>query len=483
MSRFNEHLINSLGPADQYNKIKTNKLVESKENTEVNIVIITNRNESKKDKLYVTAQRLVDTCSKKHIPYYVLFIENSHIIKDDNGNYTIHNWNDKKGFPIDPDKTVVINRRTVMEKKSSLNIISELEKANIFCINNRQAIEICDDKYRTILKMKSAAILSPKTSLIQSIDTLDYALEQLDSNFPYIVKTITGTNGIGVFFVESMKSLKSILQVIWKLNEEEELLIQEYIPAEFDVRVHVLGDEVIAAMKRFVIKNDFRSNYSQGGKIKAIKLTNNQKDICVKAAKAVGATWAGVDFILNKKEDPFILEVNSSPGTEGIEKATKQDIIGKLIEWLLNKDNWVKVANEVGYRETVEFDGKEIIAKFDTGNGSLCVIHADSYDINEKKKTVTWVYNKKKFKNSLIRKKKIHVGVWDNQIEERPIIKLDISFDGIIFKEVEFALNDRSKRKSHILINRKFMRRANVTVNAAKSFVVTQKPEEQNNEI
>ena len=476
MGRFDDHLINSLGPAEQFKKLKLKKIVESKENTEINIVIITSRNESKKDNLFITAQRLVDTCSKKHIPYYVLFIENSHIIKDDNGDYTIHNWNDKKGFSIDPDKTVVINRGSVMQKKSSLNIISQLEKANIFCINDRAAIETCSDKYRTMLKMGAAAITSPKTALLQSMDTLDYALEQLDSDFPYIVKTISGSKGVGVFFSESMKSLTSILQVIWKINEEEELLIQEFISAPFDIRAHVLGDEVIASMKRFVIKDDFRSNYSQGGKIKAVKLTDEEKDICIKASKAVGATWGGVDFISNKKGEPFILEVNSSPGTAGIEEATGQDITGEVIDWVLNKDNWIKVANEIGFKETVEFDGEEIIAKFDTGNGSLCVMHADSYDINEKNKTVTWTYNKKKFKHPYKKIKDVHVGGMRDYTEKRPIVELDIIFDGIIFKEIDFTLDDRSKR-THMLINRRFMRKANVMVNAAKSFVVTTKPE------
>jgi len=476
MSRFDEHIIDSLGPAEQFKKLKTKKIVESKENKEVNVVIITSRNESKSEKLYVTAQRLVDTCSKKHIPYYVLFIENSHIIKDDNGDYTIHNWNDKKGFQIFPDKTVVINRGSVMQKKSSLNIISQLEKANIFCINNRLAIETCSDKYRTMLKMGAAAITSPKTALLQSMDTLDYALEQLDSDFPYIVKTISGSKGVGVFFSESMKSLTSILQVIWKINEEEELLIQEFIPAPFDIRAHVLGDEVIAAMKRFVIKDDFRSNYSQGGKIKKVKLTDEEKDICIKASKAVGATWGGVDFISNKKGEPFILEVNSSPGTAGIEEATGQDITGEVINWVLDKNNWVKVANEIGFKETVEFDGEEIVAKFDTGNGSLCVMHADKYDINEKNKTVTWSYNKKKFKHPYKKIKDVHVGGMRDYTEKRPIVELDIIFDGIIFKEIDFTLDNRSKR-TPILINRRFMRKANIMVNAAKSFVVTTKPE------
>ena len=476
MSRFDNHLIELLGPSDQYKKLKTKKIVEAKENTEINVVVITSRNESKKNKLYVTAQRLADTCKKKRISYYILFIENAHIIKDDNGDYTIHNWNDEKGFQLWPDKTVVINRGSVMLKKSSLNIISQLEKANIFCINNRQAIEICSDKYRTTLKMGSAAITSPKTALLQSMDTLDYALKQLDSDFPYVVKTISGSKGVGVFFTESLKSLKSILQVIWKINEDEELLIQEYIQAPFDVRAHILGDEVIAAMKRFVIKDDFRSNYSQGGKIKIVKLTDEEKDICIKAAKAVGAIWAGVDFISNKKGEPFVLEVNSSPGTAGIEKATGQDIAGEVIEWVLNKDNWVKVANEIGFKETVKFNGEEIIAKFDTGNGSLCVIHADSYDINEKDKTVTWTYNKKKFKHSYKKIKDVHVGGIRDYTEKRPIIELNITFNGVVFKEVDFTLNNRSKR-THILINRRFMRKANVMVNAAKSFVVTQKPE------
>jgi len=472
MSRLNDFIFESLGPSDQFNKIKRMNENDGKD-FDLNILILTTESESNKGGLYQTAKRLSKECKHMGIPSYILFSDKAKLELDDDNNYTAHNLDDNKGFPIYSDKTVAINRGSVMEKSNSRNIISQLERRSIFCINNRETIETCFDKYRTMLKIADAGVPTPKTVLIQGENGIDDAVKTLGGKFPYIVKTLHGSKGIGVIFVESMPALTSMLQLIWKVNEDTEMILQEYIPVDFDIRVHVLGDEVIGAMKRYVVKDDFRSNYSQGGKVENYKPSDEEKEICIRASKAVGASWSGVDYLIRNNE-PFVIEVNASPGTEGIEKATKTNIVGEILEWAGDKDNWNKVAKEIGYKEMVNVNGLDLVAKFDTGNGVFCVIHADKYTIDKEKKMVKWTSHGKKFENKYKEMEKVEVGGAKQYFEERPRIILDMFFDGMLYKDVGFTIDDRSDR-TPILIDRTFMERANVSVNPAKQFVITVK--------
>jgi predicted ATP-grasp superfamily ATP-dependent carboligase len=153
----------------------------------------------------------------------------------------------------------------------------------------------------------------------------------------------------------------------------------------FDVRVMILNNKVIGSMKRMIVKNDFRSNYSQGAEIMDYKLNEIEKDACLRAAKLVSGSWVGVDFIpgKSKKDLPYILEVNSSPGTKGIQQATKINVVKELLKEYFDKDYWWKNPTLCGVHETFEHDilGK-MIGKMDTGNSNKrSVIHADEYNI------------------------------------------------------------------------------------------------------
>jgi len=479
--RLDDYIEDNSSLPDTYSRLKYNKKKGINEgvSNNVNVIVLTNRRDEASDnKLFRTAKRIEEICSSKKIKCYTVFAENAHIIRNDDETRTIHNAGDNKGFEIDSDKTVAIIRGSVSRYMSTLDLVSQIEKANICCINSRNTIETCSDKYRTVLRLADSAIPSPKTSLVQDIETLEYSFDVVGSNFPVIVKTLTGSKGVGVFYAESWKSLKSVLQAIWKINEDEELLLQQYIESEYDLRVHILGNEVVASMKRHVLKNDFRSNFSLGSKVESIKISKELADIAIRSAKIVGAQWAGVDIMLDKKGNPYIIEINSSPGTEGIEKATKKNIVEMVIDYAIDKDNWVKTAFECGFRETVEIVGVgERVAKFDTGNASLCVMHSNEYTIDEKKKIVKWTNNGKTYTNDYKTIKDVHVGGLRDYTEERPVIELDVIFDGVVYKEIDFALDDRTGR-SEILLNRKFMRKSCVMVNPSKVFVVTTKPEE-----
>ena len=230
-------------------------------------------------------------------------------------------------------------------------------------------------------------------------------------------------------------------------------------------------------MKRPVIEGDFRSNVSQGSEPEKIKLTELEIEESLKASKAVGGYWTAVDFIPSKnreKQPPYMLEVNSSPGTEGIEEATKMNIAKEVITHFADKVNRFTVPTECGYKEilTIKPFG-EIVAKFDTDNSGMPVIHADKIKPLSNTK-VQWSLLGKTIESRIVRTENIKVGGLRDYDEDRYVVKLDVEFAGGFYKDVEFTIDDREDR-SPILLDRAFMNRLNVMVNPQRKYVITTK--------
>jgi len=428
-----------------------------------------------KDRMYHTAERFTVEAKKLGHEVYVCKVEGA-IITFENNVYKIFNSDDEEGFEINKD-TVAIVRGSIRFKKSYLDILSRLEKIGVCMVNKRETVEISADKYRTYIKLQDFGLTQPKTVLIPSEDTWKDALKSLDSKFPIIMKTLEGSKGVGVLFIESERQIESLIQLLYSQNENVDLLIQEYIKTDNDIRVIVLGGKVIASMKREVVEGDFRSNVSQGAKVEEYSLTELEVEQCLLAAKAVDGSWTAVDFIPSKnpkKMPPHILEVNHSPGTEGIEEATGKNIVKEIINFYSNSDNRYPVAFEVGYFEIVNIKPfGDVVAKFDTGNGaSASTIHADKLDVKGKK--VTWTYEGKTIKSKIQRVVKVDVGGLNDYSEERYAVLLDFEFAGSLYKNVEFLLDDREDR-SPILLNRKLMRQMNIMVNPQRKYIVTTK--------
>jgi hypothetical protein len=291
------------------------------------------------------------------------------------------------------------------------------------------------------------------------------------------MKTLRGSKGVGVLFLDSERGLDSIVQLIHKQDEDADLLVQEYIKTDYDVRVHILGGKFLAAMKRPVIEGDFRSNVSQGSKPQNIKLTELEIEECLKASKAVGGYWTAVDFIPSKNREsqpPYMLEVNSSPGTEGIEDATNMNIAKEVITHFAKPENRYTVPTECGFKEilTIKPFG-ELISKFDTGNSGMPVIHADKFQV-EKNNTIRWSLLGKTITSKIVRTEEISVGGLRDYEETRYVVKLDVEFAGGFYKDVEFTIDDREDR-TPILLDRAFMKRLNVMVNPQRKYVITTK--------
>ena len=445
---------------------------EAPENGKYKLLVITD--EPEKAKTFHTADRLREEAEKLGWKYYLYKLTGGYTTSPD-GALRLHNKDDEKGFEVSGADTIAIIRGSVTRKDSWMDIVSLLEKHSVCVVNSRETISVCADKYRTSLRLADYGVKQPVTHLVNDPENSEQAFENLNTQYPIILKTLRGSKGVGVLFIESAKALDSIVQLIHKQDEDADLLLQEYIKTDYDARVLVLGGKVLSTMKRPVIEGDFRSNVSQGSKPQKLELTELEIEESLKAAKAVNGLWTAVDFIPSKnrtKEPPFIIEVNSSPGTEGMEEATGRNISKEILEFFADKKNWVKVPGECGYKEIVTIKPfGEIIAKFDTGNSGMSVIHADKMDVKGKK--VTWSLLDKTITSDIIRTEEISVGGLRDYEETRYVIKLNVEFLGSIY-ETEFTLDDREDR-TPILFDREFMSKVNVMVNPDRKYVVTTK--------
>ena len=400
------------------NLLSFNELIseEKKNDSPYRLVVIAERRMVKKakknsDKPVVkkpssTSSKLYNLAKERGCEVYSVKVNGAYIERSDEGVITIHNQDDKKGFELDAD-TLVMVRGAVTAKDSYLDLISQIERYGFPVVNSRECIEVCADKFRTYLRLQEIGMNQPRTVLVPNEDpeTVDLAAERLDNEFPMVLKTLQGAKGVGVLLVETERSLQSTVSLVYKIDPNCDILLQEYIDMEYDVRVMINNKRIIGAMKRKKIIDDFRSNISQGAEAEEIELTDLEKETCLIAAKAVNGQWVGVDFIPadnREKDAPYILEVNQSPGSQGISEAIGEEVCEIIIDDYFDRNIWKKSATECGVLESIEVDGETMTAKLDTGNSAkACALHADEYEI--KGKVVHFTRDGKKYKKPLIR--------------------------------------------------------------------------------
>jgi hypothetical protein len=175
-------------------------------------------------------------------------------------------------------------------------------------------------------------------------------------------------------------------------------------------------------------------------------------------------------MIDEKTKKPYILEVNSSPGTEGISKAIGKPIVDDVIDYLIDKENWAYSNMEVGYLENINIPGVGyVVAKFDTGNGAKsCTLHAD--EVEELDGKLVWKVGKKKFVNDIVGYSDAEVG---RDVHTRPVIEIDLVFNNVTVPKVKVSPVDRTEKSTPFLANRAFMRKLGLVVNPDKAFVVS----------
>lgn len=234
-----------------------------------------------------------------------------------------------KGSPLKaPD--AIIPRIGARRTFYGTAILRQFETMGAYTINRSIAITRSRDKLRSLQLLARKGIALPTTGFAHAHGNIQ-DLMSIVGGPPFIIKLIEGTQGIGVVLVETEKTAESVLQAMLELRSN--LIVQEYIKESdgADIRCFVIGDKVVAAMKRQAKPGDFRSNVHRGGFAEAVKISKAERELAVAASKIMGLQLAGVD-LLRSSRGPLVIEVNSSPGLEGIEAATGKDIATLIIQ-------------------------------------------------------------------------------------------------------------------------------------------------------
>lgn len=221
------------------------------------------------------------------------------------------------------------------------SLIRHFESLKVFSLNNAASITQSRDKLFSLQLLLSHGVEIPTTGFANSpLDTSD--LISMVGGSPLIIKLLEGTQGKGVVLAETKKAAESVINAFKSLNAN--ILVQEFIKEANgkDLRLFVVDGKVVAAMQREALPGEFRANIHLGGKASVVKVTAEEKRIAIKAAKAMNLKVAGVDIIRSSK-GPLLLEVNSSPGLEGIEGATGKDIAGEMIKAIEKNFKWLNI--------------------------------------------------------------------------------------------------------------------------------------------
>lgn len=229
----------------------------------------------------------------------------------------------------------IIPRVSVSSSFYGLAVLRQFQYLKIFTPNSVQSIAQSRDKLQSLQILSANDIPIPSSAISNSTLNSEKIMKSLGGT-PLVIKLIEGMQGVGTILADTDKAAISVIEAF--ANLKTNMVLQEFIrEAEGrDIRVFIVGGEIVAAMERIAKAGDFRSNLHRGGEAKPVELTDREREISLRAANLVGLGIAGVDLI-RSKNGPLILEINSSPGLEGIEGTTKVDVAGKIMEYVEKK--------------------------------------------------------------------------------------------------------------------------------------------------
>jgi len=265
------------------------------------------------------------------------------------------------------DYDAVLPRISASISFYGMAVVRQLEQMDIYTPNTANGIANSRDKLRAIQILSRHSIGMPRTTFVRNRQDVRPAIARV-GGAPVIVKLLEGTQGIGVILAPDIKVAETVIETMQWTNQN--VLIQEFIKESKgrDLRAFVVGDQVVGSMRRIGLPDDFRSNVHRGGTTEPVELDPEAKQIAVKAAQIMGLKVAGVDM-LESDSGPLVMEVNSSPGLEGIEKATGSDIAGVIVDYIANQvsfpelDVRERLAVSTGYRvvELVVGEGSDLV--------------------------------------------------------------------------------------------------------------------------
>ncbi len=246
-------------------------------------------------------------------------------------------------------------------------VMRQFEQMGVFCANSSTGIMNSRDKLRSMQILARHHLGIPTTTFARDRSDVLPAIERV-GGAPVIIKLLEGTQGVGVILAETVKVAEAIIETMQ--STKQNVLIQKFVAESKgrDIRAIVVGDEVVAAMRRVAQGQEFRSNLHRGGRTEVVKLDEKYRETAVRAAQIMGLKIAGVDM-LEGKDGPQLLEVNSSPGLEGIEAATKLDVAGSIIDYISGKVSFP----EVDIRQRLTVSRGYDVAELHIPEGSIYV--------------------------------------------------------------------------------------------------------------
>jgi ribosomal protein S6--L-glutamate ligase len=395
------------------------------------------------------------------------------------------------------NQTAIIPRLNEYHTEIKLGILKRMEKAGATLLNTAESMELCNDKLMTQVILNSAGIKTPYSVMIQGMDEIEKVVNELEKDekikYPFVIKTLRGTHGVGVMKVDGRSSLVSVAQLLNK--ESIDFMLQEFCKHDKSIRIIMIGQELLASNLRGQPKDkeEFRTNSHLGSETEKYEPSEEELAVGRRIVELFGCNFCAIDYLLTEKKDIIILEVNGSPGLEAIQgDHPDKNLAATVIEHITGKkseakpheavqttepekapaevssDSEVKVtteptansdkppedipANTIGEVEqcTIHRIIPEVTARIDTG-AKYSSLHVDNAEIDGdfvKFKRGDITFKVPLFKTVLI--KNVHLGT----SVRRPIVKLDITLKDSRLNQVEFTLNDRSTMKYEVLIGR-----------------------------
>ena len=422
---------------------------------------------------------------KRGMKFTLINIEEAYIANADVdlGSVLFQNYDGEDSeIEISRENSIVFVRAGAIQTLTSQALVSTLGTYGFFMVNDLESMMLCDNKMSNVIALDRNNIPTPKSSVITNVKSIESAHKKIGGKFPVVIKTLTGTQGVGVSIVESKQSLVSVCQSLWKYDAQ--LLIQEYLPLKSDIRTLVVNGRILGSAER--VKQDdkeFRNNVHLGAKTIPYKLSDEEKELVKQSARATGALYCGVDHCKVGK-DFYVLEINGSPGIrshfngydledgKSLGKINDEAILGNIIDHFIHELHRKPLfRTECGYIERITIEGLEhpIRGKFDTGNGTdASMLHVDSLDIDGD--TAIWKKNGQQFKSNIV---DVSIARRLPTIKEkRPVIEMTVNFNNKSYSNTRIALTTTDSA-SEMLLNRDLMTTFKVTINPNRRFILS----------
>lgn len=475
------------------------------------IIFFTNDRDPKNNKTLKNIYDAIDEIKKakcKIVPELHVFVAADVDSKEDESEITITDGDES--FTILEENntdTIVLSRLGVQDEYDCEHAVKLLQDRGFLVLNPVQYAAIACDKYQTAVLLQKAGIPQPNFTLITKDILYDEKLFSAAMHEVYsdwddkdkdknedkelVIKILDGHGGTGVF-LENGKRFYAVLQAFFAKCPELELIVQKKEEADGgDIRVHVLTlnnkQVILAAMKRVKIGGDFRSNVSLGATAEPVKLTPEQEQIALRAAKVSKMPWCAVDIMPlvkgSNKElgDNAVLELNASPGTDGISDVLKENFVRILINQLNSPEEFYLQDKIAGYIESVDIkwddkkDYKCYLAKLDTGNGAIAS-HIEVGDYKEKDKKVTFKIDDNTYTFDVIDYS--HARTGENEEANRPIIIIpEIKLGLRHAKNIKMAVVKSRDKSTNVLLNRDVLSKLGYVVSPRQTHLLTEEIE------